>query len=267
MVEANRNIAPKRWLLLGEYFQQLLADGLSPSAAEQAIRREGHQRQLDCRCHDEAGRQVAAPDNLWSACRFDFVTSWAIVPNIPDPLASPMAEAVRRAQNVRAAVERYLTQGEGSGSHEIPRRPHSRRFFVEVFVELRPVAPIQADADNTDAGPIDPSSTNAVERIDPFIEALKRDRDQLWAEAAQREREGASIVLRNELWEAARVEQEAREDQDPWDDKLINATGTIEQNEERISSIDLLETVLGIHISKQRDIDFKRLGRCMRRLG
>ena len=36
------------------------------------------------------------------------------------------------------------------------------------------------------------------------IEALKRDRDQLWAEAAQREREGASIVLRRELWEAAR---------------------------------------------------------------
>ena len=63
------------------------------------------------------------------------------------------------------------------------------------------------------------------------------------------------------------IEQEAREDHDPWDDKLINATGTIEQDEERVSSTDLLETVLGIHISKQRDIDFKRLGRCMRRLG
>ena len=99
------------------------------------------------------------------------------------------------------------------------------------------------------------------------IEALKRDRDQLWAEAAQREREGASIVLQHELWEAARVEQEAREDHDPWDDKLAEASGTVEQGEERVSSADLLETVLGIHISKQRDVDFKRLGRCMRRLG
>jgi predicted P-loop ATPase len=102
-------------------------------------------------------------------------------------------------------------------------------------------------------------------RID--IETLKRDRDQLWAEAAQREREGTSIVLRQELWEAAGIEQQAREEADPWDDKLINASGTIEQGEERAPSIDLLETVLGIHIGKQRDIDYKRLGRCMRRLG
>jgi hypothetical protein len=99
------------------------------------------------------------------------------------------------------------------------------------------------------------------------IEALTRDRDQLWAEAAQAEREGASIVLRRDLWERARIEQVAREDYDPWIDKLADASGTTEQGEERISSIDLLETVLGIHISKQRDIDYKRLGRCMRRLG
>jgi predicted P-loop ATPase len=98
------------------------------------------------------------------------------------------------------------------------------------------------------------------------IEALRRDRDQLWAEAATGE-PNTSVVLRRELWDAARVEQEAREDADPWDDKLITATGTKEQNEERISSADLLETVLGIHISKQRDVDYKRLGRCMRRLG
>ena len=37
--------------------------------------------------------------------------------------------------------------------------------------------------------------------------------------------------------------------------------------EERASSADLLETALGVHVSKQRDVDFKRLGRCMRRLG
>lgn len=98
------------------------------------------------------------------------------------------------------------------------------------------------------------------------IEALRRDRDQLWAEASATE-PGASIVLREGLWEAAAAEQRAREEHDPWDDKLVNACGTIEEGEERASSADLLETVIGIHISKQRDIDYKRLGRCMRRLG
>jgi len=98
------------------------------------------------------------------------------------------------------------------------------------------------------------------------IEALKRDRDQLWAEASMREPD-ASIILRQELWGAAGVEQEAREEHDPWEDKLANACGTIEQGEERVSTTDLLETVLGIHVSKQRDIDYKRLGKCMRRLG
>jgi predicted P-loop ATPase len=98
------------------------------------------------------------------------------------------------------------------------------------------------------------------------IEALKRDRDQLWAEASARE-PGTSIVLRQELWDAAGLEQQAREEHDPWDDKLGNAIGTIEQDEERVSSTDLLEIVLGIHVSKQRDVDYKRLGKCMRRLG
>jgi hypothetical protein len=98
------------------------------------------------------------------------------------------------------------------------------------------------------------------------IEALKRDRDQLWAEASAQE-PGATIVLQQELWGAAHVEQKARVEYDPWDDQLISAVGTIEEGEERASSVDLLEKVIGIHISKQRDIDYKRLGRCMRRLG
>jgi hypothetical protein len=99
------------------------------------------------------------------------------------------------------------------------------------------------------------------------IEALKRDRDQLWAEAAQRESEGASIVLDRRLWGTARIEQEVREEEDPWDATLAETVGTIERGEERVSTSDLLGTVLGIHISKQRDLDYKRLSRCMRRLG
>jgi hypothetical protein len=101
------------------------------------------------------------------------------------------------------------------------------------------------------------------------IEALKRDRDQLWAEAAQQEKEGASVVLKRELWGRARTEQEAREESDPWLDKLVNATGTkdYDRGEELIASTDLLSIVLEMHISRQRDTDYKKLGRCMRRLG
>ena len=106
-----------------------------------------------------------------------------------------------------------------------------------------------------------------VKTTDIDVEALKRDRDQLWAEAAQREREGASIVLRRELWEMARTEQQAREEADPWDDILVGSGREIEQGEERVFSRDLLEIVLGIHQSKLLDRDSNRLAKCMRRLG
>jgi hypothetical protein len=74
-------------------------------------------------------------------------------------------------------------------------------------------------------------------------------------------------VLRQELWRAAGAEQRAREEYDPWDDILVKVKGTVEQGTQRVESTELLGTVIGIHASRQRDIDFKRLGRCMRRLG
>jgi predicted P-loop ATPase len=97
------------------------------------------------------------------------------------------------------------------------------------------------------------------------IEALRRDRDQLWAEASRRE-PGASIELKRELWEPAGVEQKAREERDPWCDVLAEVVGEVDQGEERVFSRDLLTTVLGIHQSKQFDRDLKRLGKCMREL-
>jgi hypothetical protein len=99
------------------------------------------------------------------------------------------------------------------------------------------------------------------------IKALKRDRNQLWAEAAQREREGVSIVLDQRLWEAAGVEQQKREESDPWDDILYDLIGAVEQDEERVLTKELYGTVLGFSNSKLRDIDAKRISRCMRRLG
>jgi hypothetical protein len=48
------------------------------------------------------------------------------------------------------------------------------------------------------------------------LEALQRDRDQLWAEAAAREASEASIRLPEELWPAAAVEQQKRLHENPF---------------------------------------------------
>jgi Virulence-associated protein E-like domain/Bifunctional DNA primase/polymerase, N-terminal len=54
-------------------------------------------------------------------------------------------------------------------------------------------------------------------RIKQFdLEALRRDRDQLWAEAAAREAAGASIRLPRELWPAAALEQQERVVENPF---------------------------------------------------
>src|SRR5262249_35621772 len=52
------------------------------------------------------------------------------------------------------------------------------------------------------------------------IEALRRDLDQLWGEAAALEAQGASLVLDRSLWSVAAVEQEKRRLRDPFEDRL-----------------------------------------------
>jgi len=64
-----------------------------------------------------------------------------------------------------------------------------------------------------------------VTKID--IEALKRERDQLWAEAAAREKNGESIRLDPSLWKAAAAEQEERSSDDPWFEALSDAIGEL----------------------------------------
>jgi putative DNA primase/helicase len=57
-----------------------------------------------------------------------------------------------------------------------------------------------------------------VGKID--LEAIKRDRDQLWAEAAAAEAGGEALTIPPELWAAATVEQQARQHHDIWEDPL-----------------------------------------------
>jgi hypothetical protein len=65
----------------------------------------------------------------------------------------------------------------------------------------------------------------AVETID--TEAVKRDRDQLWAEAASREAKGESAFLPERLWETARAVQESRRMKTPMEELLTDKIGDI----------------------------------------
>ena len=99
------------------------------------------------------------------------------------------------------------------------------------------------------------------------LEALQRDRDQLWAEAAKLEAEGASIVLPQELWAAAGVEQDERLEDDPWLEKLANVRGTAAGDEVRVLTADLLGALLDIPLERQHNGHTKRLAALMRQLG
>ena len=105
-------------------------------------------------------------------------------------------------------------------------------------------------------------------------DALIRDRDQLWAEAALLETAEASLTLPEQLWDTARAEQEQRQEQDPWDDILADVEGEEicpasdgEGMEERIASDTLLRVNLDLDASRIGDREAKRLSYCMRRLG
>jgi putative DNA primase/helicase len=102
------------------------------------------------------------------------------------------------------------------------------------------------------------------------IEALKRDRDQLLAEAAILDDEEMSIVLPQELWSAAAEEQEQRREADPWEDVLRDVKGELvqgERDEYRVLTHDLLEINIGVPKERQTPALLHRVGLCMRQLG
>jgi predicted P-loop ATPase len=73
-----------------------------------------------------------------------------------------------------------------------------------------------------------------VRRFD--LEALRRDRDLLWAEAAAREAKGESIRLDQSLWPLAEKEQAERLTNDPYYDFLQHALAGLDG---KISSVDV----------------------------
>jgi len=109
------------------------------------------------------------------------------------------------------------------------------------------------------------------ERID--LDALARDRDQLWAEASVREATGESIRLPVELWGEAASEQEKRLEHDPWLDLLAGIKTREHERadglgmEYRITTLELYTGRLALGADRISDSQAKRLSHVMHRLG
>ena len=95
------------------------------------------------------------------------------------------------------------------------------------------------------------------------LEALARDRDQLWAEAATRESSGESIRLDRALWQAAALEQDERRTIDPFVAPLADLFCSL-QGKVRSSDVwNFIGTPIGMRTTEQE----RRLGVAMRDLG
>jgi predicted P-loop ATPase len=107
------------------------------------------------------------------------------------------------------------------------------------------------------------------------IAALRRDRDQLWAEAVAREATGVSIRLALELWPQATVEQSRRLTQDPWVDSLKEAFQQLEKGDQsdlfphvsKKISMGAVWTILDVRGAQQTQEQSRRVGDAMRKLG
>jgi hypothetical protein len=100
-----------------------------------------------------------------------------------------------------------------------------------------------------------------IQRFD--IEALRRDRDQLWAEAAAREAAGESIRLARELWPMAAEEQRQRLADDPFVTVLAAHLGHLEG---KIRSVDVWEilNLRGAQLTQEANV---RMSEAMKRIG
>lgn len=101
----------------------------------------------------------------------------------------------------------------------------------------------------------------AIGKID--VANLKQDRDQLWAEAAQLEAQGASIRLDPSLWQEAAVEQDERREDDPF---TMSLSEYLDVHTGKIRVTDVFE-LLGIPMHMRSTDQNTRIGMAMKALG
>ena len=101
------------------------------------------------------------------------------------------------------------------------------------------------------------------------LEALKRDRDQLWAEASAVEAKGEALPIDPSLYKDATLQQELRQAPEPWMDVLDGVAGTVfpsaDGDMERISTREVFMH-LNMHAGQMTSATSARLARAMNRL-
>jgi hypothetical protein len=96
------------------------------------------------------------------------------------------------------------------------------------------------------------------------VHGIKKERDQLWAEAYTLEQSGASIRMPQELWHLAAIQQEKRRTEDPWEDIL--EPNFDEQHAYRLTK-EQVWMLLGVSSSYRDENAEARIAAIMPRLG
>ena len=99
------------------------------------------------------------------------------------------------------------------------------------------------------------------------VKALRRDRNQLFAEACEAESKGESVVLPEKLWSVAAKHQSERLAVDPWCDLVSNYLADLDDSVTRLTSSELLSSSLGLAAGRQAQREHKRLVGIMKHLG
>jgi hypothetical protein len=101
-----------------------------------------------------------------------------------------------------------------------------------------------------------------VERFD--LDRLREMREQLWAEAAHREKQGESIRLAPELYDVAGMQQERRRQADPWEATLDAA---FPRDAKHRLTWDDIYCAVGIPVDRRDPRQHERLLKILQQLG
>jgi putative DNA primase/helicase len=97
------------------------------------------------------------------------------------------------------------------------------------------------------------------------LDALERDRDQLWAEAVARFKAGEIWWLEREVEAFAAEEQEQRRQGDPWEEAILDWLGRQTKTEHTVAEI--LSGALRREVGDWTQADLNRVARCLRANG